>query len=255
MNRKPLIIGHRGAAGLAPENTLISVETALRLGVHRIEIDIHQTYDHKIVVIHDDTTNRTTDIKGQIKKMTYDQLSKANAAKLFPHFSFQKVPLLEEVIDLVNGKVPIHLELKHSYRKYPGIENRIHRIIKDFNAFDWIYVNSFDNVVLRRFHQINPNIVLHKLLVFNAGIFQRDKYVSAGRLQRFHFVTEFGVSYKYVTPLLVQKIHRMNKKINVWTVNEPRQMLRMALMNVDGIITDFPDRALELFYPSTRAGH
>jgi glycerophosphoryl diester phosphodiesterase len=109
----PLIIGHRGAAGLAPENTLASIEKALSLGVDRIEIDIHQTKDNVLVVIHDETLERTTNGKGKIKDLTYREILKYSAgAKFSPACENEKVPTLAEVLDLIDGKSQLLIELK-----------------------------------------------------------------------------------------------------------------------------------------------
>lgn len=252
MNPHPLIIGHRGAAGLAPENTLSSIQKAMETGAHRIEIDVHQTADNKLIVIHDDKLNRTTNLSGKIKHLSWEYIKQADAGSWFDaSFQHEKIPLLEDVLSLVNARIPLHLEIKHSSRYYPGIEINIYSLLKKHKALSWCYINSFDNKVLKNFHAIDSKITLHKLLIFSIGILQRDKYLTPGRLRQFHYIQEFGVYYRFVTPRLVRLIHQMGKKINVWTVNEPQAMLKMARMNVDGIITDYPHTAMELFYGSS----
>ena len=103
--KKPLKIGHRGAAGLAPENTLSSIQKAMDYEMDRIELDLRQTLDGVVVVLHDKTINRTTDGRGQVANMTFNRLRKYSAGSKFsPQYRDEKVPSFKEVLELVNGK-------------------------------------------------------------------------------------------------------------------------------------------------------
>src|SRR5690606_22495883 len=145
--RKPLIItGHRGAGGLAPENTLASIQLALDLGVDRIEIDVQQTNDNVIIVLHDRTLRRTTDGFGFVKNLDYADLLKYSAGIKFNKvYAEEKIPTLEQVIDLINGRVELVIETKYSYLYYHNIERHILNVIKNKNAFDCCKIISFND--------------------------------------------------------------------------------------------------------------
>lgn len=245
----PIITGHRGAAGLAPENTLAGIKKAMELGVDRIEIDVHLTKDGVPVVIHDRSLKRTTNGRGFIKQKTLEELRQLSAGiKFNPTFKDEKIPTLAEVFELVNGKIAIQLEIKHSSAKYPGIESVIFGLMQQYNVTHWCFINSFDNKVLRKFKKLDPNFEQHKLLVLKFPILPAhiDKRLNLGNLKRYKSASEFGVYYKYVTPHLVKQIHLLHKKLNVWTPNDKETFKRLIALGVDGIITDRPDIAMDL---------
>ncbi len=246
----PLLIGHRGAAALAPENTLASILKALELGVNRIEIDVHLTKDGHPVVIHDNTLSRTTNGMGFVKRKTLAQLKALSAGcKFSSAFENEKIPTLQEVLQTINGKAGLQIEVKHGSKRSPGIEEKVLQQIYDFKGQEWCFVNSFDTRVLKKFHALDKNIILHKLLVMRLPVVNAhiDRTLSAGTLRRYSYVTEFGVSYKHATKSLINDIHLMGKKLNVWTPNDKESFLRLAEMGVDGIITDKPDLFRKVF--------
>jgi glycerophosphoryl diester phosphodiesterase len=117
------IIAHRGASGSAPENTLAAIELAIANKADMIEIDIHQTKDGKLVVIHDDKLDRTTTGKGKINELTLEEIKKHDAGSWFnTSFSNEKVPELKEVLELINGKCKLLIEIKGKPSDYSGLE-------------------------------------------------------------------------------------------------------------------------------------
>jgi glycerophosphoryl diester phosphodiesterase len=159
----PLKIGHRGAAGYCPENTIASFKKALELGADYLELDIQMTKDGELVVIHDTTVNRTTNGKGRVKDLTLREIQSLDAGSWFhSNFAGEKIPALSEVFDEFAGKIGFLLELKKP-SLYPQMEERTADELKKRNlAFGdkQIIVQSFDCDSLKRFHQLIPSILI-----------------------------------------------------------------------------------------------
>ena len=151
-NSYGLIIAHRGASGLAPENTLAAIKKAIELKADLIEIDVHQTKDSIIVVIHDKKINRTTSGKGRVKDLFYKEIRRYDAGKWFdPKFEGERVPTLEEVLRLVHGQTKLLIEIKGDDNFYPNIEKHVYEILKTYNAQNWCEIHSFYDQVLYNF--------------------------------------------------------------------------------------------------------
>lgn len=243
-----IITGHRGAAGLAPENTLASIQLALDLGVDRIEIDVQQTKDNKIIVLHDRTLRRTTNGHGFVKHMLYEDILKLSAGVKFSSFyQSQKVPLLEDVIDLINGQAELIIETKYSFLYYPNIERHIINVIKGKQAKSWCKIISFNDRALFRLYKLDKEIRLGKLFVGKHAKLPLsfDKGLNFKPLRRYHFVDEIIVQHKYATKAIINKVHEFGKELHVWTVNDPETIDKLISKGVDGIITDYPNLLLK----------
>lgn len=243
-NKKIIITGHRGAAGLAPENTLASIQLAIELGVDRIEIDVQQTKDNKIIVLHDRTLRRTTTGHGFVKNLTYDEILQFSAGYKFNKFYInEKVPTLEQVIDLIDGKVELLIETKYSYMYYPNIERHIINIIKNKNAKDWCKVISFNDRALFRINKLDNSIRLGKLFVGKHAHLPLsfDKGLNIRPLKKYAFVDEVIVKHDYATKAIIEKVHDFGKELHVWTVNNEATIQKLIERGVDGIISDYPN--------------
>lgn len=238
------ITGHRGAAGLAPENSLEAVRVALKSGVDRIEIDVHQTKDNQIVVIHDFSVDRTTNGKGQIKDLTLEQIKSFNIKNPDNSVSDLKIPTLGEVIETIGDSSILLIEVKKEKELYPGIEQRIVDIILSHHASGRCIIQSFNDEVLSQVHAIEPGLELHKLFVAKLPLFSIifDGKLKCKKLKSYDYVSEFSVYYPFVTRALIKKVHKLNKKINVWTVDDTIKMKKLIDIGVDGIITNYPDK-------------
>lgn len=249
MKREKLIItGHRGAAGLAPENTLASIQLALELGVDRIEIDVQQTKDNKIIVLHDRTLRRTTTGNGFVKKLTYDEILQFSAGfKYNKFYSNEKVPTLEQVIDLIDGKVELLIETKYSYMYYPNIERHLINIIKNKNAKDWCKIISFNDRALFRINKLDSSIKLGKLFVGKHAHLPLsfDKGINIRPLKKYAFVDEVIVKHDYATRAIIDKVHDFGKELHVWTVNHEATIQKLIERGVDGIISDYPNLVMK----------
>ncbi|MDT8410924.1 MAG: glycerophosphodiester phosphodiesterase family protein [Vicingaceae bacterium] len=243
-NKKIIITGHRGAAGLAPENTLASIQLAIELGVDRIEIDVQQTKDNKIIVLHDRTLRRTTTGHGFVKNLTYDEILQFSAGYKFNKFYInEKVPTLEQVIDLIDGKVELLIETKYSYMYYPNIERHIINIIKNKDAKDWCKVISFNDRALFRINKLDSSIKLGKLFVGKHAHLPLsfDKGLNIRPLKKYAFVDEVIVKHDYATKAIIDKVHDFGKELHVWTVNNETTIQKLIERGVDGIISDYPN--------------
>ena len=246
MKKKPLIIAHRGASGIAPENTLVAFEKAIEIGVDRIEMDLRQTIDGEVVVLHDKTIKRTTNGWGGIRKLSLNKVKRYSAGAWFHYdFSKEKVPTFKEVLELVNGRTTLLLEIKDGSPYHHGIEKNVIDLINKYDAQDWCIVQSFNDQVLKNFRAL-PGLHsdVQKLfeIVIPVAPFYGGSQFTYKALRRYDFAEEVNVNFKNVTPLVVSKIHKMGKKINVWTVNDEYDLKLFLEMGVDGIITDFPNR-------------
>ncbi|PKP48865.1 MAG: hypothetical protein CVT95_03955 [Bacteroidetes bacterium HGW-Bacteroidetes-12] len=239
-----IITGHRGAGGLAPENTLASIQLALDLGVDRIEIDVQQTKDNKIIVLHDRTLRRTTTGNGFVKNLNYDEILQFSAGYKFNKFYVnEKVPTLEQVIDLIDGKVELLIETKYSYMYYPNIERHIINIIKTKNAKAWCKVISFNDRALFRINKLDNSIRLGKLFVGKHAHLpvSFDKGINIRPLKRYDFVDEIIVKHAYATTAIINRVHEFGKQLHVWTVNDQETIEKLIERGVDGIISDYPN--------------
>lgn len=161
-----LITGHRGAAGLAPENTLGAIQKALDYQIDRIEIDIQQTKDKVLVAMHDKSLNRTSTGKGYIKDHTFQEIAHLSAGAYFSQaYQTEKIPRLEEILELINGKAKLVIDIKYGNNYYSGIEERLLSILSNQGVLDNCIIHSFSDEILQTFHKLNPNLYLGKLMI------------------------------------------------------------------------------------------
>jgi len=241
---KIILTGHRGAGGLAPENTLVAIKAGLSNKVDRIEVDVRQTKDGQVICIHDDTIDRTTDGKGDVKDLSFSQIRKFSAGiKFSEKFKDEKIPLLDEVIKLVKDSATLVIEIKDGDEIYPGIEKNVINLINKHKAKSKTIVHSFNDSVLFRIHKMDKDIILHKLFIADFPYLQllTDGNLKITNLEYYSFVSEFSVYYKFTNRRLIKHVHKLNKKINVWTVNDINTIGRLINLGVDGIITDYPN--------------
>ena len=240
---RPLIIGHRGAAGVAPENTLPSIDSALAAGADYIEIDLHQSMDHALIVMHDETVDRTTNGTGKIAELTAGEITSMDAGSWFgEEFAGTKVPLFEDVISYVNGKAKLLIEIKKKDQQYEGIEEEVIGIIRKYKAETWCEVQSFNDEVLEIFHEKAPEIGLHKLIVFK---YRLIPYVFDGKITRFDmdkydYVRSINIYFRFFNKSFSKLVHDNGKNIFLWGCRKEEPCFPVDLPGCDGIITDFP---------------
>ena len=232
----PLKIGHRGASGYCPENTMASYHKAIEMGVDVLEVDIHLSKDGVLVVHHDPTLERTTNGKGNLRDYSADELLKLDAGSWFhPDFKNERIPLLSEVLEAFSTiDVGILIEIKHP-SLYPGIERKLAEELQKKPAMGEkkIMVHSFDMSSMKHFHELLPNIPVGVLL---------NRRISDQKLKEISkFATFANPKQTLLTPNLKTRIQSHGLKVFTWTVNNKKQMHSLKKMELDGIISDFPD--------------
>ncbi len=225
-----LKIGHRGAKGYFAENTLESIQKALNFGVDAIEIDVHRCKTGELVVIHDFTLDRTTNGSGEVAKKSLSEIKGLNVEDEFG------IPLLTEVLDFIEGKCTINIELKGL-----NTATATAKIIKKYIAEkNWTYkdfiVSSFQKNELFQMRKLDKNVAL--------GILSKASVTEAIELGKLLKASAIHPSLGIITRDNVKASHKAGFNVNVWTVNEPEDIQRMREFGVDGIISDFPDRLL-----------
>ncbi|HEX8227222.1 MAG TPA: glycerophosphodiester phosphodiesterase family protein [Candidatus Saccharimonadales bacterium] len=229
------IIGHRGASGYEPENTLASFKKALDLGVDMIELDVYVIETGELVVIHDDKVDRTTNGTGYVESFTLSQLRTLDAGR------GQKVPMLREVLDLINKRVPVNIELKGE-----GTAQPVAATIREYIEKGWkpsqFRVLSFDHIELKRFIARMPGIRAGASYEGVLDGFAED----ASKLGASMTVVESD----FVLPESVKEAHDKGLEVLVYTVNTRAEARRLRKLNVDGIFSDYPDKVAPRFAPA-----
>ena len=235
----PIITAHRAGAGYAPENSLKAIENALHSDVARIELDVRMTKDSVLVLMHDRKINRTTNGKGKIKKLTFNELQ-TYYIESGAGVTEEKVPTLEQAFDLVNKKKTLVLEIKKINSNASGIEEKLIGFIQEHNGYDVCVVHSFCDKVLNKIHLLDSNIRLSKLFVYKPIFlpFIVDYRIRFKTIESYTFVEDFGVNEHFATRLIIKKIHKLGKKIHVWTPDKPKKIRKLLKKGVDGIITN-----------------
>lgn len=246
---QPYIIAHRGASGHAPENTLSAFEKAIEIGVDMVELDVHLTKDGQVVVIHDETLDRTTNFKGEIKEMNWAEMKDADAGSWYGEaFKGEKLPTLDDALKLVNGRVKVLIEIKNGGDYYPGIEEKTWEVIQTNNAQDWCLIQSFSQFAVERFSSLNTGLPVYKLVIGNLPIlpFHGDIKLKWGSILKYKQFKGVNPHKKFAKKRIIKKLHKRGQEIFVWTVNKPEDIRKMIDKGVDGIITNYPDRVKKL---------
>lgn len=230
-----LRIGHRGAAGHAPENTLVSFRKAVEFGVDGVEFDIHRTADGHLVVIHDPLLGRTTNGTGAIREQSLAYLQSLDAGSWKgEQFAGERVPTLAEVAEATGPNCKLFIELKAGSLHYPGIEADLVREIHRLGIAGRAQVSSFDHQALQRLRQLDAD--LPTAMLFECNL------VDPVGVARTCGVNALHPLYYWVTPELMKAAKLAGLAVHTWTVNDLPTMAALRAAGVDGIMSDFPDR-------------
>jgi glycerophosphoryl diester phosphodiesterase len=255
----PLVIAHRGGASLAPENTLVAFQKARLIGVDAIELDIRMSKDGHLVVIHDESVDRTTNGNGKVNKLTLRKLKKLDAGY---HFKDKfgdhiyrgkgiKIPTLEEVFESYND-MHLILEIKDAEpsRRGSKLEKKLWKLIKKYDLEDNVLVFSFHEDILNRFNRYAKGqvalgaskeeaqrfVIFHKLFLNNLYKPSSNALV---------IPTERN-NVRLTDRRLIRGSHNLDMKVHYWTINNEKQMKELLKRGADGIITDRPDLLLKI---------
>jgi len=228
------LIAHRGASGLAPENTLAAFRLALELGAEAVELDVRQAADKELVVIHDDDLRRTAGRSEHIRDLSWQELRRFDVGSWFdPRFRDERVPRLEEVFDLAAGRAELHVELKRGSSLYPGIEERVVELIRRRRAWKTCVVSSFDHASLFAVRALEPRLRLGYLLGETS---LKTAWKEMGELK----AESLNLSLRQARAARAAGCRRRRLKLLVYTVNDARAARRLEKMGVDGVFSNFP---------------
>ncbi|WP_108668968.1 glycerophosphodiester phosphodiesterase [Peribacillus acanthi] len=238
--KKTHIYAHRGSKGTHPENTMAAFREAVRLGVDGIELDVHLSKDGELVVIHDETVDRTTDGTGQVKDLTLSQLKKLDAGSWFSkEFQSETIPTLKEILQLLQGtNILLNVEIKNDVIQYVGIEEKVLKDLEEYAYKDKAIISSFNHYSVRKIKQLDPEI--QTAILFVEILVEPWKYAASIGASALHVY--IPIAYTEMS----REAERNNYPVRVWTVNDEVEMKKLIEMNIDTIMTDFPQKAMQI---------
>ena len=242
-----VVTAHRGFSGQAPENTLAAFRAAIAAGSDGIELDVHLTRDNEVVVIHDDTLERTTTGKGNVAEKTFAELRRLDAGAWFnPRFAGERIPTLTEVLEIARGRVRVNIELKKG-KSFPytmeELADRTFAVVEKARMTDQVLFSSFDPASINRIRAKNPHLPI-ALIVDRP--WENPEDPGAG--------TRYPTLNCWTTVLNEENVRRAHTggiQVHAWTVNTPADMEKVISLGVDGIITNHPDLLIDLLKRKT----
>jgi glycerophosphoryl diester phosphodiesterase len=237
--QKPIVIGHRGAAGEAPENTLASFALALKQGAEGIELDVHLTSDSEIVVCHDPALDRTTNGSGLIYEKSWEEIKFLDAGIWFSEaHRGERVPLLREVFELVPQGILINVEVKHAYEG--RMEKALLAFLRESGRMEDVVISSFDHKVIQRIKKAEPRVKVG--LLYAANLIDHAAYAKHIGVD----VYSLHPHYQCIEKEDVASAAAAGLAIYPYTVNDLMDYKRMIASGVSGIITDYPAKLRDL---------
>ena len=215
------IIGHRGASGYAPENTILSFETAIEIRCDRAELDVRLSKDNNVIVFHDEEVSRVTNGNGFVHELSLAELKKLDVSE------HQKIPTLQEVIDFCKGKIDLQIELKAQ-----GTPRLVNNILLQNNFIDNVVITSFDVELLQEIKKLNSNL--------KVGLLFKEYSEKIWQLAEEIPLDFIGPRGNIVTEELVNKAHKLGKSVYAYHVKEKELGEKLIALGVDEIGTDFP---------------
>jgi glycerophosphoryl diester phosphodiesterase len=235
------VIAHRGWSGKYPENTLLAFREAIKLGVPAVELDAQSTSDGKTVVIHDVMVDRTTNGHGAVRDMQFVQIRELDAGQ------GERVPTLEEVLDLCIGKVAVQLEVKGS-----GLEQHLAVLWERYGARPDFYFTSFNGLALALIKKTRPKapVALLDQTTFIRPGFHDE--LAKKLVKQAQILGAFAIHPKFstITPSLVMLIHEAGFLVQAWSVSREITPDQILASGIDGFTTNWPDQYRELFLKS-----
>jgi glycerophosphoryl diester phosphodiesterase len=230
------IFAHRGSAGTHPENTMVSFMEAERVQADGIELDVQLAKDGVVVVIHDETVNRTTDGTGWVGQMTYRQLRKLNANYKFKQYGFCPIPSLQEVLEWVQGNsLLINIELKNNLVPYERLEEKTIELVERYRLASRVIFSSFNHESMATCRTLAPHI--ETALLYMEKLHQPWNYAHTLRALALH------PYHPTVDRSFVEAAHANDLLVRPFTINKEERMKTMFQYKVNGIFTDFPEKA------------
>ncbi|MGJ9459106.1 glycerophosphodiester phosphodiesterase [Oceanobacillus sp. CF4.6] len=244
------VYGHRGSMATFPENTLLGFHEAVKQGVDGVELDVQMTKDGEIVVIHDETLDRTTNGTGYIKDCTLAEIKKYSAGIKYSNFQLfdekswisEQVPTLQEVLELlIPYDIELNIELKKNMFHYEGMEEKLLSLVEQYGNGRKVIYSSFHLPSILRIKELDQNAGIAWLLDHHISL--PEDYIRTLHLEALHVSKDVLLTNSYPW-------RDMYSSIRVWTANDRDQIKQLLDLKVNAIITDFPEKAL--FFRSER---
>ena len=227
------ILGHRGAAGTLPENTLLAFAKSLEFGADGLEFDVQLSRDGEVVICHDERVDRTSDGIGWLKDFTLKELKQLNFGGAFRLNT--PIPTLEELLDMIKGRpVILNVEIKTGLMEYPGIVNKVTGLLEKYKLTEQSIISSFEHKTIAEVIRNHPGFATG--LLYDCGLIEPWLYAQQIGARYLH------PHYAFVTPELVRESHARGINVHTWTVDESWAMERAAESKVDMVITNYPER-------------
>jgi len=239
---RPLVFAHRGASDMAPENTLAAFQAALEVGANGIELDVTRCATGEVVVIHDDTVDRTTNGAGRVDSLPFYALRELDAGSWFgSEFAGERIPTLQEVLDRFGHRLRINIEIKGRNLRGDGLEEEIAEMIRVRSLQKEVILSSFNPAVLIRARRVAPELRRGLLYAPDLPIYlSRAWSLPLVRPDALH------PEHTMVDERLVRWAHRHGLRVAAWTVDETQEMERLIRLGVDMIITNHPRKLREV---------
>jgi glycerophosphoryl diester phosphodiesterase len=234
----PLFVAHRGYSSQYPENTLAAFNGAIDAGAHMIELDVNLSRDRQLVVIHDETVDRTTNGTGAVAAQTLSRIGRLDAGSWFdPRFRGERIPTLAQVLDAVKGRVLVNIEIKpeafEGHGPADAVERQVLDLIREKSMLDDVLVSSFEWLVLENLRKREPGIALGLLSDVPADESLHHWY---RRIKGFSWHPDFRV----LTRQQVDTFHDLGARVFPYAVDGRIDTRAMLAMGVDGLIVDDP---------------
>jgi glycerophosphoryl diester phosphodiesterase len=237
----PQVIAHRGASGYAPENTLAAFLQALEDKAQAVELDAKLLKDGSIIVLHDNTLDRTTNGFGSVYHFTYDEIKDLDAGSHFSsEFNAERIPRLEDVFDHIGDQLLINVELTNYVQPWDRLPEEVIMLIQKLQLESRILLSSFNPWSLIVAKRLDPSIARALLVHPGEPAIVRSLF----RIAVDHSI--YHPHHDMVNRSQLERLKKMGKVVNVWTVNDRRRMMQLKSLGINGIITDYPDIASEV---------
>ncbi len=227
---------HRGFSGRYPENTMLAFRKAIEAGCDGIELDVQMTRDGHLVVIHDESVDRTCNGNGFVGELKLSELRKFDAYGAFPgQFGINRIPTLREYFDLVRCKNTLtNIELKNTICSYPGLEEKVIETVREYQMPSRVLFSSFNHCSMIKCKQLAPEIKVAFLV--SSPLEEPGRY-TASRKGSF-----LNAHYSFLTEETIRDLNCHGVGVQAWTVNDENEMARLAKTGIYAVITNYPDR-------------
>lgn len=236
--KQPLIFAHRGVKGTHPENTMIAFREAERVGAHGIELDVHLSKDGEVVIIHDETVDRTTNGSGLVCEHTLQELKQLDAS-FGSSFVGETIPTLREVLEwMQDNMLLLNIELKNDVIRYIELEQKVIDLVREYRMEKRVVLSSFNHHSVAILEALAPDI--ERAILYHYPIAEPTAEAKIRKASGLH------PNFELLTKEFVQKAQEEGYVLRPYTINEPEDLTRMIEYGVDVIITDWPERAFSL---------